>query len=282
MAADLSALIDDLVDESSALNAVLERLRPSQWSLPTLAAGWAVGDQVSHLAFFDEAALRSLVDPDQFRRDAELLKSGGAGFPDRIAAQHRGRPGADLLRWFRQARAAMVAAYRAVDPGRRLPWYGPDMSPASSVTARLMETWAHGQDIVDALDLERPPTVRLRHIADLGVRAAPYSYTVNDLPPPKVPIRIELRAPDGDQWSWGPPDARDRVTGDALSFCLVVTQRRHHDDSGLVVTGPTAWQWIAIAQAFAGPPGTGRAPSPPRSRESAGSGHDATAGGSTE
>ncbi len=260
MVADLSALVDDLVAESAALDAVLERLRPSQWSLPTLATGWAVGDQVSHLAFFDEAALRSLVEPDQFRRDAEALKSGGAGFPDRIAAQHRGRPGADLLHWFREARAALVAAYRTVDPGCRLPWYGPDMSPASSVTARLMETWAHGQDILDALGLERPPTVRLRHIADLGIRAVPYSYTVNHLPPPKAPIRIELRAPDGDEWSWGPPDARDRVTGDAVDFCLVVTQRRHHDDSGLVVTGPTARQWIAIAQAFAGPawdgPGT--------------------------
>lgn len=260
MVADLSALVDDLVAESAALDAVLEGLRPSQWSLPTPAAQWAIGDQVSHLAFFDEATLQSLVDPDQFRRDAEVLRSGGPGFPDRIAAQHRGRPGADLLSWFRQARGALVPAYRTVDPGCRLPWYGPDMSPASSVTARLMETWAHGQDIVDALGLERPPTTRLRHIADLGIRAAPYSYTVNHLPPPKLPIRIELRAPDGGEWSWGPPDALDRVTGDALDFCLVVTQRRHHDDSGVVVTGPTAQQWIAIAQAFAGPPGTGRPP----------------------
>ena len=260
MVADLSALVDDLVAESAALDAVLEQLRPSQWSLPTLASGWAVGDQVSHLAYFDVATLQSLVDPDQFRREAEVLKSGGPGFPDRIAAQHRGRRGADLLSWFREARTALVAAYRTVDPGRRLPWYGPDMSPASSVTARLMETWAHGQDVLDALDLERSPTVRLRHIADLGIRAAPYSYTVNHLSPPKAPIRIELRAPDGEEWSWGPPDARDRVTGDALDFCLVVTQRRHHDDSGLVVVGPTAQQWIAIAQAFAGPAGTGRAP----------------------
>jgi uncharacterized protein (TIGR03084 family) len=260
MAADLSALVDDLVAESAALEAVLERLRPTQWSLPTLAAGWAVSDQVSHLAYFDEATLQSLVDPDQFRRDAEVLRSGGAGFPDRIAAQHRGRPGADLLSWFRDARAALVAAYRVVDPGCRLPWYGPDMSPASSVTARLMETWAHGQDVLDALDVDRPPTARLRHIAHLGVRATPYSYAVNDLLPPTAPIRIELRAPDGDEWTWGPPEARDRVTGDALDFCLVVTQRRHRADSGLVVTGPTAQQWIAIAQAFAGPAGLGRPP----------------------
>src|SRR3984957_8403555 len=260
MAVDLSALVDDLVAESAALDAVLERLRPSQWSLPTLAAGWGVGDQVSHLAYFDEATLQSLVDPEQFRRDAEVLTSGGDRFPDRIAAEHRGRPGADLLRWFRDARDALVGAYRTVDPRCRLPWYGPDMSPASSVTARLMETWAHGQDVIDVLEVERPPTARLRHIADLGIRAMPYSYAVNHLPPPRAPIRIQLIAPDGDEWSWGPPDAQDRVTGDALDFCLVVTQRRHHGDSGLIVTGPTAQEWIAIAQAFAGPAGPGRRP----------------------
>ncbi len=260
MPADLSALVDDLVAESAALDAVLARLQPSQWSLPTPADGWTVSDQVSHLAFFDEATLQSLIDPEQFRHEAEVLTSGGPGFPDRIAAQHRGRPGADLLNWFREARAALVAAYRTVDPGCRLPWYGPEMSPTSSVTARLMESWAHGQDVVDALEVERTPTARLRHIAHLGIRAAPYSYAVNHLPPPEAPIRIELSAPAGDEWNWGPPDAPDRVTGDALDFCLVVTQRRHRDDTRLVVTGPAAPQWIAIAQAFAGPAGPGRSP----------------------
>jgi hypothetical protein len=42
----------------------------------------------------------------------------------------------------------------------------------------------------------------------------------------------------------------------------VVTQRRHRTDTGLVITGQTAGQWIAIAQAFAGAAGRGR---PPRS-----------------
>ena len=265
MAVDLSALVDDLVAESAALDAVLERLRPSQWSLPTLAAGWVVGDQVSHLAYFDEATLQSLVDPEQFRRDAEVLTSGGDRFPDRIAAEHRGRPGADLLRWFRDARDALVGAYRTVDPRCRLPWYGPDMSPASSVTARLMETWAHGQDVIDVLEVERPPTARLRHIADLGIRAMPYSYAVNHLPPPTEPISVELVGPDGDTWNWGPTDNVDRVAGSALDFCLVVTQRRHRDDTSLIVTGPNAQRWIAIAQAFAGPAGPGR----PRTMSSA-------------
>jgi uncharacterized protein (TIGR03084 family) len=245
------------VAESAALDAVLEGLQPMQWSLATPAVGWTVGDQVSHLAYFDGATLESLVDPERFRLDADALTSGG-DVSDRIAAAYHGRPWAELLSWFRAGRAELVNAYRAVDPARRLPWYGPDMSPASSISARLMETWAHGQDIVDTIGAERAATRRLRHVADLGIRAMPYSYAVNHLLLPTEPIRVELDAPEGGQWIWGPAGAVNRVSGDALDFCLVVTQRRHPDDTALVVAGPVAQQWISVAQAFAGPAGPGR------------------------
>jgi uncharacterized protein (TIGR03084 family) len=288
MAADLAALVDDLAAESAALDAVLEGLRPEQWSLATPSAGWSVRDQVSHLAYFDGTTLQSLTDPEQFRLGVEALKAGGDNFTDRIAAEHRGLPSAKLLGWFRAARAALVDAYDAADPGRRVPWYGPDMTPASSVTARLMETWAHGQDIVDALGAERVATGRLRHVADLGIRAIPYSHAVNRLAPPTQPIWVELTAPDGDLWRWGSADAVNRVIGDALDFCLVVTQRRHPLDTGLVVTGPVAQRWVAIAQAFAGPAGPGRARLPlkggPMDLEessAAGSRHDMVLGSSS-
>jgi len=263
MAAEQSVLVDDLVTESAALYGVLDQLGPAEWSMPTPATGWSVGDQGSHLAYFHETTLQSLLDPDQFRRDAELLTAGSDDFPDRIAVEHRLRSGADLPGWFRDARAALVNAYRGVDPVRRLPWYGPDTTPASSITARLMETWAHGQDIVDALGVERAPSNGLRHIAHLGTRAKPDSFSVNHLPPPTQPIGVQLTPPDGDMWSWGPTDAVDCVSGDAVDFCLVVTQRRHRDDTGLVVTGPVAQQWIALAQTFDGPAGPGRPPQLP-------------------
>jgi len=258
MTADPQSLVDDLVAESAALADVLAGLRPQQWALATPAAGWSVADQISHLAYFDEQTLQSLSDPVQFRREAERLVRGG-NFPDRIAAEYRDRR-IDLLGWFRTARSALVRAYRGCDPRRRVPWYGPDMSPSSSVTARLMETWAHGQDVLDALGIEGVPTDRLRHVAHLAIRALPYSYRVNQLPQPTRPIRVELGAPGGGQWTWGPPDAEDRVSGPAVDFCLVATQRRHVLDTGLAVTGTTARQWMAIAQAFAGPAGPGRAP----------------------
>ena len=237
MAADLSALTADLVAETAWLDEVLGALAPAQWRLATPAPGWTIADQVSHLAYFDEATLLSIRDPDLFRLDAEALAGRGSDFPDQIAAEYRHLGGAELLRWFRAARLALLDGYAGADPGARLPWYGLEMGLASSVTARLMETWAHGQDIADTLGIERPATGRLRHVAHLGVRSLPYSYLVNGLPQPDAPIRVELAAPDGGQWTWGPDDAADRVTGTALDFCLVVTQRRHRTDTGLVISG---------------------------------------------
>jgi uncharacterized protein (TIGR03084 family) len=123
-----------------------------------------------------------------------------------------------------------------------------------------METWAHGQDIADAVGVSRPATGRLRHIAHLGVRTMTFSFALNDRPSPASPIRVELAGPGGGQWDWGPPEAADRVAGTALDFCLVVTQRRHLSDTALAVTGDGATAWMSIAQAFAGAPGPGRAP----------------------
>ncbi len=136
------------------------------------------------------------------------------------------------------------------------------MKPASMATARLMETWAHGQDVADALGVTREPTARLRHIAHLGLRTLGFAFTVHGLPAPERPVRLELTAPDGGAWAFGPADAQDVVTGPALDFCLLVTQRRHRDDLALTATGPVATAWLPIAQAFAGAPGNGRDPRP--------------------
>lgn len=134
------------------------------------------------------------------------------------------------------------------------------MSALSSVTARLMETWAHGQDVADALGVLREPTDRLRHVAHLGVQTFGFTFRNNGREVPQVPVRVELLAPSGASWTWGPEDAADRVTGSALGFCLVATQRRHVDDTDVTTTGPVAAEWVAIAQTFANTPGPGRAP----------------------
>jgi uncharacterized protein (TIGR03084 family) len=120
-----------------------------------------------------------------------------------------------------------------------------------------METWAHGQDVVDGLGISRLPTPRLRHIAHLGVRTRAFAYLVRNLPAPSEPVRVELAGPDGSIWLWN-EEAVQSVSGSALDFCLLVTRRRHRDDLALIADGPAADEWLDIAQAFAGPPGTGR------------------------
>ena len=260
MPADMTALAADLAAESAVTRALVAGLDEAGWHTPTPAAGWDIADQVSHLAYFDEVAVRSAVHPEQFRAELAAAAAAGAVDPDAIAARFRGRSGADLLDWFDTARADLLNTFKNLDPRARLPWFGPPMSAASSLTARIMETWAHTQDIADTLGVTREPTTRLRHVAHIGVGARAFSYAARGKTPPDTPVRVELTGPDGQPWAWGPEDAVNRVTGPALDFCLLVTQRRHRADTAVRAEGRIADQWLSIAQAFAGPPGAGRRP----------------------
>jgi uncharacterized protein (TIGR03084 family) len=258
VAVELGVLTADLAAESAELYEVLSVLAEPDWARSTTAAGWSVRDQITHLAFFDEAATLSAADPDRFRAEADELMAAGTDFPDRIAARFREVSGPEVFGWLQRARRAYLDTFGALPPATKLPWYGPPMSAASSVTARLMETWAHGQDVFDALGLVRRPTGRLRHVAHLGVATRGWSFRLRGLPVPEEPVRVELTAPDGGTWTWGPDAAADRVSGPAQDFCLLVVQRRHRAATALVATGPVADRWLDVAQAFAGEPGPGR------------------------
>lgn len=257
MPVDLNGLITDLRAEGDEVADLLEPLTEEQWRLPTPARGWCVKDQVSHLAYFDEAATTAATDPDRFRDDLRGRLEQGGDVTEMVARENRERSGTDLLDWFRAARARLLEAFTGVDPAVKLPWYGPTMSPASSLTARLMETWAHGLDVAETFG--RPPSTgpRLRHIVHLGYATIGWSFVVHGEEAPAEPIRLELTAPDGTAWNRGPEDAANRVTGTALDFCLLATQRRHPDDLGLTATGPVAERYVRLAQIFAGPPGRG-------------------------
>ncbi|MFC8529935.1 TIGR03084 family metal-binding protein [Nocardia sp. NPDC057227] len=266
MGLDFPALLGDLAWETDRLTETLAGLNEPQWEQPTPAAGWAVRDQVSHLAYFDDCAVLALADPTLFEIDAARLVARGDDFPDLVAADNREMPVAELVDWFTTSRRHLLTAFAEQDPRRRLPWFGPPMSVASSVTARLMETWAHGRDIYDTIGATQPIGRGLRSICHLGVSTFGFSHALRGLDVPRTPVRVELTAPDaGATWSWGPDDATDRITGPAEDFALVVTQRRHPLDTALTITGPVARSWTAIAQAFAGAPGPGRPPTGGRS-----------------
>ncbi len=262
---NVSEVLDDLVAEQDALDAVVAPLRPEQWALPTPSPRWSISDQIGHLTFFDTTAALAITDPTAFAEH----RGGLLGrFSDELAIDEATlaafrtlSPTEQLLEW-RRRRDALEAAGRTLADDTRVEWYGPSMGAKSFLTARLMEVWAHGQDICDTIAATRPPTDRLRHIAQLGVITRGWSYLVRGLGVPEGEIGVALTAPSGGTWEWGAADAADRITGPARDFCLVVTQRRHVDDTELVVTGDLARDWMTKAQAFAGGPTDGPAASP--------------------
>ncbi|MDG9727653.1 TIGR03084 family metal-binding protein [Streptomyces sp. DH41] len=257
---DPTPVIDDLREESEELDALVARLSPEEWRLATPAPRWTVAHQIAHLAWTDRAALLAVTDEDGFGVLVERALAAPDRYVDDGADEGARRAPAELLAAWREGRADLDKALREAAPGARFPWYGPPMAVASMATARLMETWAHGLDIADTLGVTRPPTDRLRHVARIGVRARDFAHATHGLTPPAEPFRVELTAPGGDVWTYGPEDAAQRVTGPALDFCLLVTQRAHRADIALTAEGPDAHRWLDIAQAFAGPPGTGRPP----------------------
>lgn len=258
---DAAAVIDDLRDESDELDELVRGLSPERWAAPTPAPGWTIAHQIAHLAWTDGVALLAATDPDAFAAEAAKALEAPDTFVD-VAARAivaEDAPDALLARW-RDGRERLREVLRTAPAGTRMPWYGPPMSVASMATGRLMETWAHGQDVADALGATRVPTARLRHVARIGARARDHAYRVRGITVPEEEFRVELRAPDGGLIAFGPEDAAQRVTGPLLDFCLLVTQRAHRDDLAVRATGPDADRWLGIAQAFAGPPGPGRAP----------------------
>ena len=258
---DLSEILTDLNEESAELDRLVADLPEADWRRPTPAPGWTVAHQIAHLNSTDQAVIASATDPDEFGRWLGAAAADPDGFVD-AAAERALTEAPELLRRWRDGRAGLASVLAMAPRDARLPWFGTSMSPASAATARLMETWAHGEDVATALGQLRLPTRRLRHVVHLGVRTMTHSFLVHGRPAPDAPVFVELTGPDGGTWAFGPADAANRVTGPALDFCLLVTQRGHRDDLGLEATGPVADEWLDVAQAFAGPPGAGRPPRP--------------------
>jgi uncharacterized protein (TIGR03084 family) len=248
----MAEMIGDLRAEQDSLDEVVALLSDDAWLIETPSPGWNVADQISHLMFFDHRAAMALSDPASFVVDRQDLMARAP----HDASIDFGREQAphELLSAWRESRRLLVAAAEQVDPTVRVPWYGPSMSVRSFLTARLMECWAHGEDVGVALLHSRMPTHRLRHVAHIGVGARAFSLAINALPEDVLPIRVDLLGPQGEQWCWGDEHSKNRVQGEALDFCLVVTQRRSLRDSRLEIIGDSAEQWMAVAQAFAGAP----------------------------
>lgn len=255
---ELDTIRQDLADEQDTLEQILRDLSPEEWSLPTSCPGWSVADQVGHLSYFDRAAAISIGDPERFgKRVVELVRvsqeEGASGVDELTLSTYREMSPDQLLESWRDTREQLRKMAETLSPEQRIAWYGPPMGALSFLTARLMETWTHAQDIVAAAKARYPVTDRLRHIAHLGYRTRNWSYINRGLSAPETEIFIQLNGPGGENWEYGNPAAPDWVKGNALEFCLVVTRRIGLTETGLTFS-PGAREWLEIAQAFAGPP----------------------------
>lgn len=257
----------DFFEECQVLDHALERLGASDWRTVTQFKGWTIDDVLVHLHFWNQMADLSQRDPDAFdarvQRVMPRIQAEGFRATENAAISQRGH---ELRLAWRDLYTRMAYDWALLDPKARVKWVGPDMSVRSSMTARQMETWAHGQEVFDILGLTRPETDRIRNIVVLGVNTFGWTFTVHGRPVPPVPPHLRLTAPSGELWEFGAPGA-DLIEGLAVDFARVVTQTRNVADTGLSVRGAVAREWMAIAQCFAGAPET---PPPPGARHRVG------------
>lgn len=246
----------DFRDESEALYALLSPLPDDAFNQQTAFKGWTINNVLGHLHVWNWAADLALKDGDGFM---DFLKSASAHISrGSVNAFERdwldGLEGHALLEAWREFYLETAERFGAADPSMRVKWAGPDMSVRSSITARLMETWAHGQEVYDQCGVLRQNADRIRNVVVLGVNTYGWTFkTRGEMAPEPMP-HVKLTAPSGDVWTYGEASEIELIEGAAEEFCQVVTQTRNIADTKLHVVGPHATRWMSIAQCFAGPP----------------------------
>jgi len=247
---DFKAEVDDL-------HTFLETLSPEDWERETGFMEWTPWDVVAHLHYFDLVSMVSLEGEEAFAAERKALIDGiveGRKNKDIARERFADLDAKGLLEAWQTTAHALAQALGTSEPKRRLPWFGPDMGVSMFTTARLMETWAHAQEIYDLVGAEREYTDRIKHIATIGVKTFGWTFVNRKQEPPGPPPYVRLEAPSGEIWEWGEPSSDECVRGSAVDFCHVVTQGRNVADTPLEVTGPVATAWMEIAQCFAGGP----------------------------
>lgn len=249
--------VQDFLAVSDALFDLLEAAPDDAWSRPTQFKNWSIDDILGHLHLWNVGADLSLGDVEAFERHVNLFRQavrGGESRPDYTRRWLGGVHGKALRDLWRDFYSVLASRFAEADPRARVPWVGPAMSVRSSISARLMETWAHAQAVYDLLGVDRQPTDAIRSIAHLGVNTRIWSFTNRGRVAPDAVPYVELRSPSGARWQWNDSSAPQSIKGSAFEFCQVVSQVRHVQDTALQVVGAGAQEWMAIAQCFAGEP----------------------------
>ncbi|MEU7874962.1 TIGR03084 family metal-binding protein [Dactylosporangium sp. NPDC049140] len=252
-------VVSHLIAEGNDVDRLVADLDESRWSTPTPAPGWTVAHQIAHLSAVFRMAALAAADPQKFTAFASRLGPDFNANVDAALAPFLAQPPGQLLQSWRAERGRAEAAVGALPPDQLVPWLVRPLPARVLAAAGMMELFGHGQDIADALGVRRDYTDRVRVLVEFAVRVWDFGYIARGLTAPDVEFGFELTAPSGAVWTFGPPDAAQRITGPAADFCLLVTRRRHRGDLALAATGADAEQWLDIAQAYRGPAGAGRA-----------------------
>ncbi len=258
---------EDFRAESEALNALLQGADEARFSEPTQFKSWTIDAVLQHLYFWNIMAGFQITDEDQLVETMSKIASQKGGMRAFENDHFEGLSGHALRKaWFANVQET-ADLFADADPKQRLKWAGPDMSARSSITARLMETWAHGQEVYDHLGVVRENEDRIQNIVVLGVNTFGWTYRTRREDPPGPMPHLKLTAPSGAVWTYGEDTSEDLIEGRAEEFCQVVTQTRNIADTDLIVTGPVAADWMSKAQCFAGAPETPPAPGTRRTAE---------------
>ncbi|MEV6985360.1 TIGR03084 family metal-binding protein [Sphaerisporangium sp. NPDC051017] len=257
---ELDEVLQALTVEGEELDRVVAGLQPSQWDLPTPAPGWTIANQIGHLTFIFGLARTAASDAETFKTLVAGAEKDFNGAVNAALGLFANDTIESLLAKWRGERKDVVDALAAVPAGQIVPWLVNPLPPIILACAGIMEQFAHGQDILDALGIERTFTDRIKHLVVFAVLTRDFGYLSRGLTPPAEEFRFELVAPSGELWAFGPEDASQRITGPAADFCLLATRRRHRDDLSIVATGDVADHWLDIAQCYRGPAGEGRRP----------------------
>lgn len=245
---DYDLVLSDLAAEGDQLDALVAA--EDDWTRPTPAAGWTIAHQIAHLCAADANVLVAVRTPGAFDAVVKQADAGGSRYADDVAGEGAARPRSVLLDQWRAGRAGVIAALRDVPRDFAFPWFGSTLTAALMAPLRMMETWAHGQDVFNTVGVAHPATTRLKPVASLGVKGVGLSFAAAQLPAPTEPFRVELTGPDGQAWVWGPQGATQQVHGSALDFCLRVTRRRPLTGTDLTATGKDAQTWLELARVF--------------------------------
>jgi len=243
---------EDFRAESAALHALLKDVDRARFDEPTQFKNWSIKTVLEHLCFWNQMAKYQLSDEAELVSTLNQIGAYKGGMRAYEAACFKGVSSDVLFESWWAGVHECADMFAKCDPKARLKWAGPDMSARSSITARLMESWAHGQEIYDHLGVRRENKDRIQNIVVLGVNTYGWTYKTRGETPPGAMPYLVLKAPSGAVWTYGEKSETSRIEGSAEAFCQVVTQVRNVADTELVLTGPVAKDWMGKAQCFAG------------------------------